>query len=123
MTLLNEMKSLGKITKKDFKTYITLLNPVAPHMTEELWEMMAYEGELNQTTWPSYDEDKLSFDSFEMPVQINGKVRGKVIMDKEASKEDAIKSAQEDNNIKSYIEGKEIRKIIYVPGKILNIVV
>ena len=123
MTLLNEMKSLGKITKKDFKTYITLLNPVAPHMTEELWEIMAYEGELNQTTWPSYDEDKLSFDSFEMPVQINGKVRGKVIMDKDASKEDAIKSAQEDNNIKSYIEGKEIRKIIYVPGKILNIVV
>lgn len=123
MTLLNEMKSLGKITKKDFRTYITLLNPVAPHMTEELWEMMAYEGELNQTTWPSYDEDKLSFDSFEMPVQINGKVRGKVIMDKDASKEDAIKSAQEDNNIKSYIEGKEIRKIIYVPGKILNIVV
>ena len=123
MTLLNEMKSLGKITKKDFRTYITLLNPVAPHMTEELWEMMAYEGELNQTSWPSYDEDKLSFDSFEMPVQINGKVRGKVIMDKDASKEDAIKSAQEDNNIKSYIEGKEIRKIIYVPGKILNIVV
>lgn len=123
MTLLNEMKSLGKITKKDFKTYITLLNPVAPHMTEELWEIMAYEGELNQTSWPSYDEDKLSFDSFEMPVQINGKVRGKVIMDKDASKEDAIKSAQEDNNIKSYIEGKEIRKIIYVPGKILNIVV
>ncbi|WP_105300781.1 leucine--tRNA ligase [Anaerococcus marasmi] len=123
MTLLNEMKSLGKITKKDFKTYITLLNPVAPHMTEELWEIMAYEGELNQTSWPSYDEDKLSFDSFEMPVQINGKVRGKVIMDKDASKEDAIKSAQEDNNINSYIEGKEIRKIIYVPGKILNIVV
>ena len=123
MTLLNEMKSLGKITKKDFRTYITLLNPVAPHMTEELWAMMAYEGELNQTSWPSYDEDKLSFDSFEMPVQINGKVRGKVIMDKDASKEDAIKSAQEDNNIKSYIEGKEIRKIIYVPGKILNIVV
>lgn len=123
MTLLNEMKSLGKITKKDFRTYIILLNPVAPHMTEELWEMMAYEGELNQTTWPSYDEDKLSFDSFEMPVQINGKVRATVMMDKEASKEDAIKSAQEDNNIKSYIEGKEIRKIIYVPGKILNIVV
>ncbi|MCI5972752.1 MAG: leucine--tRNA ligase [Anaerococcus sp.] len=123
MTLLNEMKSLGKITKKDFRTYITLLNPVAPHMTEELWEMMAYEGELNQTTWPSYDEDKLSFDSFEMPVQVNGKVRATVMMDKDASKEDAIKSAQEDNNIKSYIEGKEIRKIIYVPGKILNIVV
>lgn len=123
MTLLNEMKAKGKITRKDFKTYLILLNPVAPHMTEELWEMMGYEGELNQTSWPSYDEDKLTFDSFEMPVQINGKVRGKVLMANDASKDDAVKAASEDNNIKSYIEGKEIRKIIYVPGKILNIVI
>lgn len=123
MTLLNEMKAKGKITRKDFKTYLILLNPVAPHMTEELWEMMGYEGELNQTSWPSYDEDKLTFDSFEMPVQINGKVRGKVLMANDASKDDAVNAAKEDNNIKSYIEGKEIRKIIYVPGKILNIVV
>ena len=123
MTLLNEMKAKGKITRKDFKTYLILLNPVAPHMTEELWEMMGYEGELNQTSWPSYDEDKLTFDSFEMPVQINGKVRGKVLMANDASKDDAVNASKEDNNIKSYIEGKEIRKIIYVPGKILNIVV
>lgn len=123
MTLLNEMKAKGKITRKDFKTYLILLNPVAPHMTEELWEMMGYEGELNQTSWPSYDEDKLTFDSFEMPVQINGKVRGKVLMANDASKDDAVNAAKEDNNIKSYIEGKEIRKIIYVPGKILNIVI
>ncbi|EGC81632.1 leucine--tRNA ligase [Anaerococcus prevotii] len=123
MTLLNEMKAKGKITRKDFKTYLILLNPVAPHMTEELWEMMEFDGELNQTNWPSYDEDKLTFDSFEMPVQINGKVRGKVLMANDASKDDAIKAASEDNNIKSYIEGKEIRKIIYVPGKILNIVI
>ena len=123
MTLLNEMKAKGSITRKDFKTYITLLNPVAPHITEELWEMMGYEGELNQTSWPSYDEDKLSFDSFEMPVQINGKVRAKVLMSKEANKEDALKAAREDKNIKSYIEAKEVKKIIYVPGKILNIVI
>ena len=123
MTLLNEMKAKGKITRKDFKTYLILLNPVAPHMTEELWEMMEFGGELNQASWPSYDEDKLTFDSFEMPVQINGKVRGKVLMANDASKDDAIKAASEDDNIKSYIEGKEIRKIIYVPGKILNIVI
>lgn len=123
MTLLNEMKAKGKITRKDFKTYLILLNPVAPHMTEELWEMMEFDGELNQASWPSYDEDKLTFDSFEMPVQINGKVRGKVLMANDASKDDAIKAANEDDNIKSYIEGKEIRKIIYVPGKILNIVI
>ncbi|MDU5149278.1 leucine--tRNA ligase [uncultured Anaerococcus sp.] len=123
MTLLNEMKAKGKITRKDFKTYLILLNPVAPHMTEELWEMMEFDGELNQTSWPSYDEDKLTFDSFEMPVQINGKVRGKVLMANDASKNDAVNAAKEDTNIKSYIEGKEIRKIIYVPGKILNIVI
>ena len=123
MTLLNEMKAKGKITRKDFKTYLILLNPVAPHMTEELWEMMEFDGELNQTSWPSYDEDKLTFDSFEMPVQINGKVRGKVLMANDASKDDAVNAAKEDTNIKSYIEGKEIRKIIYVPGKILNIVI
>ena len=123
MTLLNDMRSRGKISRKDFKTYLILLNPVAPHMTEELWEMMDYEGELNQARWPIYDEDKLSFDSFEMPVQINGKVRGKVLMANDAIKDDAIKAASEDSNIKSYIEGKEIRKIIYVPGKILNIVI
>ena len=123
MTLLNDMKAKGKITRKDFKTYLILLNPVAPHMTEELWEMMEFGGELNQASWPSYDEDKLTFDSFEMPVQINGKVRGKVLMANYASKDDAIKAASEDDNIKSYIEGKEIRKIIYVPGKILNIVI
>ena len=123
MTLLNEMKAKGKITRTDFKTYLVLLNPVAPHMTEELWEMMEFDGELNQASWPSYDEDKLTFDSFEMPVQINGKVRGKVLMANDASKDDAIKAASEDDNIKSYIEGKEIRKIIYVPGKILNIVI
>ena len=123
MTLLNEMKAKGSITKKDFRTYITLLNPVAPHITEELWEMMGFGKELNKTSWPVYDEEKLSFDSFEMPVQINGKVRGKVLMSKEANKEDALKAAREDRNIKSYIEGKEAKKLIYVPGKILNIVI
>lgn len=123
MTLLNEMRSLGSISKKDFKTYITLLNPVAPHMTEELWEMMNFEGELNQTSWPGYDENKLSFDTFEMPVQINGKVRATVTMSKDSSKEDALKLAYQDNNIKTYVEGKETKKIIYVPGKILNIVI
>jgi len=78
---------------------------------------------LNQTTWPSYDEKKLVLDEFEMPVQINGKMRGKVLMAMEASEEDAISAAKSDSNIFNHLDGKEIRKIIYVPGKILNIVV
>lgn len=123
MSLSNEMRSIGKITKADFKTYLILLNPVAPHLTEELWELAGFDGMLNQTTWPSYDEKKLVLDEFEMPVQINGKMRGKVLMAMEASEEDAISAAKSDNNIFNHLDGKEIRKIIYVPGKILNIVV
>lgn len=123
MSLSNEMRSIGKITKADFKTYLILLNPVAPHLTEELWELAGFDGMLNQTTWSSYDEKKLVLDEFEMPVQINGKMRGKVLMAMEASEEDAISAAKSDNNIFNHLDGKEIRKIIYVPGKILNIVV
>ena len=123
MSLSNDMRAAGKITKADFRTYIILLNPVAPHLTEELWEMAGFEGKLNQTSWPSYDEKKLVKDEFEMPVQINGKVRGKVIMPINANKDDAIEAAKNDSNIASHIADKEIRKIIYVPGKILNIVV
>jgi len=123
MTLSNEMRSQASITKDDFKSYLILLNPVAPHMTEELWEMAGFEGMLNEAIWPSYDESKLSLDEFEMPVQVNGKVRSKVTMSINASKDDAIETAKADNNIVGYIEGKEIKKIIYIPGKILNIVV
>lgn len=123
MSLSNDMRAAGKITKADFRTYIILLNPVAPHLTEELWEMAGFQGKLNQTSWPSYDEKKLVKDEFEMPVQINGKVRGKVIMPIDANKDDALEAAKNDSNIKNHIADKEIRKIIYVPGKILNIVV
>ena len=123
MSLSNDMRAAGKITKADFRTYIILLNPVAPHLTEELWQMAGFEGKLNQTSWPSYDEKKLVKDEFEMPVQINGKVRGKVIMPIDTDKDDAIEAAKNDSNIANHIADKEIRKIIYVPGKILNIVV
>ena len=123
MSLSNDMRAAGKITKADFKTYIILLNPVAPHLTEELWQMAGFEGKLNQTSWPTYDEKKLVKDEFEMPVQINGKVRGKVIMPINANKDDAIEAAKNDSNIANHIADKKIRKIIYVPGKILNIVV
>ena len=123
MSLSNEMRSLGKITKADFKTYITLLNPVAPHLTEELWQMAGFDGYLNESTWPSYDENKLVLNEFEMPVQINGKMRGKVIMKVDANKDEAIEAAKADRNVSNYLLKKEIKKVIYVPGKILNIVV
>ncbi len=123
MTLLNEMRNIGKITKKDFKTYLILLNPVAPHLTEELWEEIGFEGELNETSWPTYDESKLEYDSIELPVQVNGKVRATIKIAKDANQEEAVTSAEKDQNIQKNIDGKEIFKVIYVPGKILNLLV
>ena len=123
MTLSNEMRALGKITKKDFKTYITLLNPVAPHLTEELWEMAGFEGRLTDTSWPSFDENKLSLDTVDLPVQVNGKMRGKITISKTATQIEALALANLDKNVNTYIKDKELRKVIYVPGKILNIVV
>lgn len=123
MSLLNEFNDYGKITKKDLKTYIILLNPVAPHITEELWTILEIEGYLHETTWPVYDEEKTKDKFIEMPVQVNGKVRGTVEVSAEATKEEIKGKAISDENINKYLEGKNIIKEIFIPGKIYNIVV
>ncbi|MDD7305712.1 MAG: leucine--tRNA ligase [Peptoniphilaceae bacterium] len=123
MTLLNQMRNLGKITKKDYRTYLILLNPVAPHLTEELWQEIGFEGQLNQAQWPSFDPEKLKFDTYEMPVQINGKVKTTIEIALDATKDQVLELVKEDNKIKNQLEGKEIVKVIFVPSKILNIVV
>ncbi|MCI5840110.1 MAG: leucine--tRNA ligase [Peptoniphilaceae bacterium] len=123
MELLNEMRSLGHITKKDLQTYLILLNPVAPHITEEMWQEAGFDGYLHETKWPEVDESKLHFDKYKMAVQINGKVRATIDLDKDADQEDAVEEAENQENIKKYIEGKEIVKVIFVPKKILNFVI
>ncbi len=123
MTLLNEFNDFGKITKEDFKTYIILLNPVAPHITEELWTILGFEGYLHETTWPVYDEEKTKDKVIEMPIQVNGKVRGTLEVPVEVSKEEIKEKAIADENINKYLQGKNIVKEIFVPGKIYNIVV
>lgn len=123
MSLLNEFNDYGKITKKDLKTYIILLNPVAPHITEELWTILEFEGYLHETTWPVYDEEKTKDKFIEMPVQVNGKVRGTVEVSVEATKEEIKGKAISDENINKYLEGKNIIKEIFISGKIYNIVV
>ncbi len=123
MSAINEFYDSGYITRGELKTFITLLNPIAPHITEEIWEEQKYDGMLNQTTWPVWDEEKTVEDEIEMPVQINGKVRGKVIISKDADLTEAKAKANEDDNIQKFLEGKIIVKEIYVPGKIFNIVV
>lgn len=123
MSAINEFYDSGYITRAELKTFITLLNPIAPHITEEIWEEQKFGGMLNEASWPEWDEEKTVEDEIEMPVQINGKVRGKVIISKSADLAEAKTKANEDETIKKFLEGKTIVKEIYVPGKIFNIVV
>ena len=123
MSFVNEIFNDGSITKDEFKSFITLLNPVAPHITEEIWQEQGFDGMLNQAEWPAWDEEKTIDDVIELPVQVSGKVRGKIVLAKDATVETARKSANSDENISKYLEGKTIVKEIYVPGKIYNIVV
>ena len=123
MSFVNDVTSDNFVTKGELKTLITLLNPVAPHITEEIWEEMNFGGMLNQGSWPIWDEEKTVDDFIELPVQISGKVRGKIMVAKDATVEAARNLATNDENISKYLEGKSIVKEIYVAGKIYNIVV
>lgn len=123
MALVNKFNEHGSLTKDDFKTFLILLNPVAPHITEELWETVGIEGRLYETTWPKYEEAKTIDDVIEMPVQINGKVRGKIQVNLDDSQEAVGEKALLDENINKFLEGKTIVKEIFVMGKIYNIVV
>ena len=119
MTLVNEIYKAGKVTRKEFETLLILLNPVAPHMTEELWADLGYEGRLYQTAWPEFDEEKTVEAVAEIAVQINGKMRGTIKIAKDADKETAIAAAKE--AVADKLTGNIVKEI-YVPGRIVNIV-
>ena len=123
MELINEINKKGQVNKAELKTFITLLNPVAPHITEEMWEQAGFEGRLYQTTWPVFDEAKTVDSTLEIPVQINGKVRAVVSVAKGASAEEVEKVAFENEEIIKFTEGKEVVKKIYVPERIYTIVI
>lgn len=123
MTLSNEFRQKGSITKKEWETYLILLNPVAPHITEELWETAGFSGHIaTDVQWPDYDESKLVGDTIEMPVQVNGKVRGQLRISPNATKEEVLAEVEKTEAIQRQIRDKNILKVIFVPGKILNIV-
>ena len=103
--------------------FVKLLNPIAPFMTEEIWQMLGHDKTIAYETWPTYDIEKTKEDEFEMVVQVNGKVRGKIVVSMDTSKEEMEVLAKELDNVKKYINGKEIIKIITVPKKLVNIVI
>lgn len=121
MALINEFYKKGTLTRDEFRTLLVLLNPVAPHITEELWSVAGYEGRIYQTAWPEYDEAKTIEKIQEIGVQVNGKLRATVALPVDAGKEEALAAGKE--AVSDKVAGKEIVKEIYVPGRIINIVV
>ena len=122
MSLVNEFYAEGSITKLDYETLLILLNPVAPHITEELYHEVLG-GYLNEANWPEYDEEMLVDDEVEIPVQFNGKVRFKIIVPIDATEEEVFEKAESCDEFKNWVEDKKIVKKIYIKGKILNIVI
>ena len=120
MTLINEISAVGAISKEQFETFVKLLCPFAPHLCEELWEFTGHEGFCSLAPWPVFDESKTIEDEIEVAVQENGKLRTRITIKKDATKDEAIAAAKE--ALAGRLTGT-IRKEIYVPGRIVNFVV
>ena len=123
MTLINDIYKVGRISGWELITFLKLLSPFAPHITEEIYEEIGGEGFLTVSEWPKYDEAKTVDAAIEVGVQVNGKVRGTVTIPADCDKDTAVAAAKENERVASFIDGKQIVKEIYVPGKIINIVV
>ncbi len=123
MTLTNEIYDKGSLTKDEMMTFVKLLCPFAPHICEEIWESLGGKGFCSLAEWPKYDEAKTIDSTIEIAVQINGKLRGTIMISAEISKEDALETVKNDERIKPFIDGKTLIKEIYVPKKLVNLVV
>lgn len=123
MTLINQIYDNGKITSGELKAFITMLNPFAPHVTEEIWEEQGFGGMLATAKWVEYDEAKCVDDTIEIVAQVNGKIRAKLMIASNATSEEAIALAKSDEKVAADIAGKTVVKELYVPGRLVNIVV
>ena len=123
MIFINAVYKEDYLPRKYAEGFIKVLNPIAPHITEEMWNILGHDNTIAYESWPEYDESKLIEDTYEMVVQVNGKVRGKITVSTSASNDEMKKLAKEIDNVKTHIDGKEIVKEIVVPKKLVNIVV
>lgn len=123
MIVVNELSAAPSINKETFEAFLKLLAPLAPHLAEELWEKLGHSTSIFAEVWPKFDPALIVDDVIEMGVQVNGKVRGTIFIAPNADEATAKALALENENVAKWITGKEIVKMIYVPGKIFNIVV
>ena len=123
MALMNDISAKGSVTRGELKTFLTLLNPFAPHITEEMWENAGFEGTMTYTAWPEYDEAKTVDKEIEIPVQVNGKLRSVLKIAADADKDTILAAAKADAKIVAFLDGKVPVKEIFVPGKMVNLIV
>lgn len=125
MSLINDISTAGGITREELRIFSILLNPFAPHVTEEVWEQqkLSDTGILAEQKWPVYDESKCKDDTIEIAVQVNGKIKARIVIGADSAKEDALAAAKSDESVKAAIGTMNVIKEIYVPGKLVNIVV
>lgn len=123
MTCVNVLEKTESITKEQYETFLTILAPYAPHIAEEIYNVLGNKSSITQVDWPEYDEEKLVDDEIELVVQVNGKVRDKITVPAGITEEDAKEKALASTKIQKYTDGKEIRKVIFIQGKLISIVV
>ncbi len=123
MIFINESYKVTSIPCEYAEAFVKLLNPIAPHMTEEIWSMLGHEGTVSYEAWPTYDEAKLVSDTITIIAKVNGKLRARIDVRAGSSKEDMLEIAMAHENVQNFISGKEIVKTIAVPVKLVNIVV
>ena len=123
MIFVNAVYKEDSLPREYAEGFVKVLNPVAPFITEELWEMLGHKETIANEAWPTYDEAKTIDDEVEIPVQINGKLRGKVLVSKDATKEEVEEVVKSNEDIKKFTDGKEIVKEIYIPGRMYTIVI
>ena len=123
MTYVNLLYKQEKVSKKYIAPFLQILNPIASHVTEELWERLGFEGHIFSSKWPEYDMSKIIESNVELAVQINGKVRFKITVPTSFSEEEIKEQVKNDDRLKQYIDGKQIQKIIVIKSRIVNIVV
>jgi leucyl-tRNA synthetase len=123
MILVNEMEKASLLQATSYKLLLLLLSPFAPHITEELWSHFGEKKSIFLATWPKYDAKKIVAETIQIAVQVNGKVRGAISLDPNASEDEARKVALSDEKVKQFLMDKTVQKCIYVPGRILSFVV
>ena len=122
MTLVNEMYAAGSVTMGEMRTLLLLLNPVAPHITEEMWERCGFEGTMMRQSWPTWDEAAMVRSEIEIAVQVCGKVRGRIRVPADMTREQAEAELPTREDVQKLLGGKTVMKVIYVPGRLLNLV-